>query len=134
MNTVTLVGNLTRDPELRIFENKSVANASIAVNESYKDNRTGEWKETVTFVDLSIWNNNGSENVAGSLGKGDRVLVTGKLKMNQWQTDDGQNRSKLELLVSEIGPTLKWAEVDITKNPKFNGGQTPSNLPPEEVF
>ena len=133
MNSVTLVGNLTRDPELRIFESKSVTNASIAVNESFKDTRTGEWKETVTFVDLSIWNNNGSENVAGSLAKGDRVLVTGKLKMNQWQTDDGQNRSKLELLVNEIGPTLKWAEVDITKNPKGNGGQ-PSNLPPEEVL
>ena len=84
-------------------------------------------------MDLSIWNNNGSENVAGSLAKGDRVLVTGKLKMNQWQTDDGQNRSKLELLVNEIGPTLKWAEVDITKTPKGNGGQ-PSHLPPEEVF
>jgi single-strand DNA-binding protein len=88
-------------------------------------------------VDLSIWNNNGSENVAGSLSKGDRVLVTGKLKMNQWQSDDGQNRTKLELLVSEIGPTLKWAEVDITKNTKSlyegNGGQS-SNMPPEGEF
>ncbi len=133
MNTVTLVGNLTRDPELRFFDNSSVANASLAVNESYKA-KNGEWKETVCFVDLSIWNNAGAENVAASLGKGDRVLVTGKLKMNQWQTDDGQNRSKLELTVSEIGPTMKWAEVNITKNPKVNGGQTPSNLPPEEVF
>ena len=83
MNSVTLVGNLTRDPELRFFENKSVTNASIAVNESYKDQRSGEWKETVTFVDLSIWSNNGSENVAGSLAKGDRVLVTGKLKIGR---------------------------------------------------
>jgi single-strand DNA-binding protein len=123
MNTVTVVGNITRDPELRFFDSGSVVNTSIAVNESFKA-KNGEWKETVAFIDLSIWENAGGENVAECLKKGDRVLVTGKLKMNQWKTDAGENRTKLELTVFEIGPTMKWAEVEITKNPKKGFSQT----------
>ena len=138
MNTVTVVGNITRDTELRFFDSGSVVNTSIAVNESFKA-KNGEWKETVVFLDLSIWENAGAENVAGCLKKGDRVLVTGKLKMNQWKTDTGENRSKIELTVAEIGPTMKWAEVDITKNEKkagsgaYNsGGSAPQSYTSDE--
>lgn len=118
MNTVTLVGNLTRDPEIRFFQgDKSVVNTGLAVNKSFK-NAAGEWQEETTFVDLSIWQNAGAENVANSLSKGDRVLVSGVLKQNTWQTEEGENRSKIEVTVFEIGPTMKWAEVSVTKNPK----------------
>ena len=133
MNTVTLVGNLTRDPEIRFFQgDKSVVNSALAVNKSYKD-ATGEWKEETTFVDLSIWQNAGAENVANSLTKGDRVSVTGVLKQNTWQAEDGTNRSKIEVTVFEIGPTMKWAEVSITKNEK-KGASTSTNWKDEPDF
>ena len=112
MNIVTLVGNITRDPELRFFDgDKSVANTSIAVNESFKGS-DGEWKENTTFVDVSVWNNNGAENVASSLNKGDRVLVSGKLKQSQWE-QDGVTRTKLEMVATEIGPTMKLSLIHI---------------------
>ena len=133
MNTVTLVGNLTRDPEITFFQDdKSVVNSALAVNKSYKD-ATGEWKEETTFVDLSIWQNAGAENVANSLTKGDRVIVTGVLKQNTWQAEDGTNRSKIEVTVFEIGPTMKWAEVSITKNEK-KGASTSTNWKDEPDF
>ena len=133
MNTVTLVGNLTRDPEIRFFQgDKSVVNSALAVNKSYKD-ATGEWKEETTFVDLSIWQNAGAENVANSMTKGDRVIVTGVLKQNTWQAEDGTNRSKIEVTVFEIGPTMKWAEVSITKNEK-KGASTSTNWKDEPDF
>ena len=118
MNNVTLVGNLTREPEIRFFQgDKSVVNTGLAINKSFK-NASGEWQEETDFVDLSIWQNAGAENVANSLSKGDRVIVSGVLKQNTWQTDSGENRSKVEVTVLEIGPTMKWAEVSVTKNPK----------------
>ena len=133
MNTVTLVGNLTRDPEIRFFQgDKSVVNSALAVNKSYKE-ATGEWKEETTFVDLSIWQNAGAENLANSLTKGDRVIVTGVLKQNTWQAEDGTNRSKIEVTVFEIGPTMKWAEVSITKNEK-KGASTSTNWKDEPDF
>jgi len=118
MNNVTVVGNLTREPEIRFFQgDMAVVNTGLAINKSFK-NASGEWQEDTDFVDLSIWQNAGAENVANSLTKGDRVIVSGVLKQNTWQTDSGENRSKVEITVLEIGPTLKWAEVQITKNPK----------------
>jgi single-strand DNA-binding protein len=118
MNNVTVVGNLTREPEIRFFQgDRAVVNTGLAINKSFK-NASGEWQEDTDFVDLSIWQNAGAENVANSLTKGDRVIVSGVLKQNTWQTDSGENRSKVEITVLEIGPTLKWAEVQITKNPK----------------
>ena len=127
MNIVTLVGNITRDPGLRFFDgDKSVANTSIAVNESFKGS-DGEWKENTTFVDVSVWNNNGAENVASSLNKGDRVLVSGKLKQSQWE-QDGVTRTKLEMVATEIGPTMKWAEVSVTKT---SGGGSNKSKPSE---
>jgi len=118
MNNVTLVGNLTREPEIRFFQgDKSVVNTGLAINKSFK-NASGEWQEETDFVDLSIWQNAGAENVANSLSKGDRVIVSGVLKQNTWQTDSGENRSKIEVTVLEIGPTMKWAEVSVTKNQK----------------
>ena len=133
MNNVTVVGNITRDPEIRFFSgDKSVVNTGLAVNKSFK-NASGEWQEETDFVDLSIWQNAGAENVANSLSKGDRVIVSGALKQNTWQTDTGENRSKIEITVMEIGPALKWAEVSITKNPK-KSFTTNANSNKEEDF
>ena len=111
---------------------KSVANTSIAVNESFKGS-DGEWKENTTFVDVSVWNNNGAENVASSLNKGDRVLVSGKLKQSQWE-QDGVTRTKLEMVATEIGPTMKWAEVAITKTAGGSGKSKPTYDTPEGKF
>jgi|TARA_R110002051_G_scaffold39557_3_gene83222 single-strand DNA-binding protein len=133
MNNVTVVGNITRDPEIRFFSgDKSVVNTGLAINKSFK-NAKGEWQEETDFVDLSIWQNAGAENVANSLSKGDRVIVSGALKQNTWQTDTGENRSKVEITVLEIGPTMKWAEVSVTRNAKkASTGKTYTTE--EEVF
>ena len=118
---------------MRFFDgDKAVANTSIAVNESFKGS-DGEWKENTTFVDVSIWNNNGAENVANSLSKGDRVIVSGKLKQSQWE-QDGQTRTKLEMVATEIGPTMKWAEVAITKTAGGSNKSKPTYDTPEGKF
>ena len=126
MNTVTVVGNLTRDPELRIFENGTVANLGIAINESYKDKRSDEWKEITTFMNLAVWGEQEADNVVESLKKGDRVLVSGKLKVRQWETDSGEKRQASEISVQEIGPTLKWATTTGTRNAKKDRSRDPS--------
>ena len=128
-------GNLTKDPELRYFENDScVCNTGLAINKVWTDNK-GQKQESVEFLDLSIWGKMG-ENVAESLSRGDRVLVVGSLKIRRVEGDDGTKRQYPEINVEEIGSTLRWATSDTHKNAKSNGSGTTStsNLTPEEVF
>ena len=100
LNHVFLAGNLTRDPELRNVGEAQVANFGLAVNRRYKT-ASGEQREEVTFVDCEAWGS-----VAGVIGqylkKGSPALVTGRLKLDQWQDRDGQNRSRLKVLVGEF--------------------------------
>lgn len=118
--TVTLTGNLTRDPETRFTPGgQAVTNFGIAVNRG-KD-KPGE------FFDITAWEELG-ENVADSLQKGDRVIVTGRLQQRSWETDAGDKRSKVEVVAYEVGPSLRWATVDgITKqtNSSDSGGGRP---------
>lgn len=113
MNTVTVTGNLTRDPELKFLNGGSaVLSFGLAVNRRQFDKATNEWKETTSFFDVVCWKSL-AENAAESLSKGDRVLVTGRLDQRSWQDDQGNNRSKVELVADEVGLSLLFASAKV---------------------
>lgn len=113
-NTVTLIGNLVEDPELR-FTPSGVAMARIrvAVNRRWRD-QAGEWQEQTSFFGGTLWRE-AAENAAESLQKGTRVIITGSLEQRQWETQEGDKRSVVELRIDEIGPSLRWATASVTK-------------------
>ncbi len=108
-NSVTLVGNITDDPELRFTPSgAAVASFTVAVNRRYK-NQGGEWEDKLDgFFKCSCWREM-AENVAESLGKGARVIVTGRLNQRSWEDGEGKRRSAVEVQVDEVGPSLRWA-------------------------
>ena len=107
-NTITLVGNITRDPELRFTQTgRGVASFGIAVNRRYQVN--GEWQEQTSFFNVVAWGTLG-ENAAASLNKGDRVIVFGRLEQRSWETQDGEKRSVVEVIADELGPSVRWAQ------------------------
>lgn len=124
-NHVTLIGNLVDDPELR-FTPSGVAMAKVrfAVNRRYQD-RNGEWQEDTSFFGGTLWRD-AAENAAESLQKGMRVIVTGRLEQRQWETQEGEKRSMVEVAIDEIGPSLRWATASVTRSPRagdsFGGG------------
>jgi single-strand DNA-binding protein len=100
-NRVILMGNLTRDPELRYIPNGSaVANLRLAINRTYKS-PTGENKEEVTYVTVVVWGKT-AENCAEYLGKGRSVFIEGRLQSRQWDTEDGQKRSVMEVVADRV--------------------------------
>ncbi len=122
-NTVTLVGNITRDPELR-FTPSGQANCrmGLAVNRRWQDKASGEWKENTSFFDVISWGQM-AENVGNSLKKGARVLVTGRLEQRSWEDkDSGQKRYAVEIIADEIGPSLRWATAEVAKNDRRQDG------------
>jgi single-strand DNA-binding protein len=128
-NSVTLIGNLVDDPELR-FTPSGVALAKVrfAVNRRYQD-RNQEWQEETSFFGGTLWRD-AAENCAESLTKGTRVIVTGRLEQRSWETQDGDKRSVVEVAIDEIGPSLRWATAAVTRSPRsgdsFSGGKQPS--------
>jgi len=125
-STVTIVGNVTRDPELR-YTPSGAANASfgVAVNRRWRDSQTNDWKEQVSFFDVVCWREM-ADNVCESLSKGTRIVVTGRLEQRSWEDSDGNKKSKVEIVADEIGPSLRWASAEITKNERRSpdgGGQ-----------
>ncbi len=116
-NSVTLIGNLVDDPELR-FTPSGVAMTKIrfAVNKRYQ-NRDGEWQEETSFFGGTCWRDM-AENVAESLQKGLRVIVIGELQQRSWETQEGDKRSVVEVDIKEIGPSVRWATTTVTKTPK----------------
>ncbi|MFP5486806.1 MAG: single-stranded DNA-binding protein [Acidimicrobiia bacterium] len=119
-STVTLVGNLTRDPELRYTTGgRGVASFGLACNRRYQVN--GEWQEQVSFFNVVAWGTLG-ENVAASLTKGTRVIVTGRLEQRSWETQDGEKRSVVEVVADEVGPGLRWAQAQVERNERTDGG------------
>ncbi len=121
-NTVTIVGNVTRDPELRFTQGGlAVANFGVAWN---MKNRDGE--ESVSFFDVSCWRSL-AENVAESVTKGTRVVIYGRLDHRTWETQDGEKRSKIDIIADEVAPSLRWASADVTRNEfRGEGGGAPS--------
>ena len=121
-NTITVVGNVTRDPELR-YTPSGQANLrlGIAVNRRWQNRQTNEWEEQVSFFDVKCWAQM-AENVSESLGRGTRVVVSGRLEQRSWETDNGDKRSKVEVVADEIAPSLRWATAQVTKNERTDGG------------
>jgi single-strand DNA-binding protein len=119
-NDVTIIGNITRDPELRFLTSgTALTNLGVACNRRYQKNN--EWVEETSFFDCVVWRDQ-AENVAESLTKGDRVIISGRLEQRTWETDDGQKRSKVEIVVDEIGPSLRWALATPARQPSKGNG------------
>jgi len=122
-NNVQVVGNVTRDPELRYTPSgASVTNFSIAYNRRYE--RNGQQVEEVSFFDVVCWGTL-ADNVAASISKGIRVIVEGRLDQRSWETPQGEKRSKIEITADEVSPSLRWASVEVQRNPRddnFGGG------------
>ncbi|WP_409180255.1 single-stranded DNA-binding protein [Amycolatopsis sp. VS8301801F10] len=113
---VTVVGNLTSDPELRFTPSgAAVANFTVASTPRTLDRQSGEWKDgEALFLRCSVWRQ-AAENVAESLTRGARVLVTGRLVQRSFETKEGEKRTVVELQVDEIGPSLRYATARVTK-------------------
>jgi single-strand DNA-binding protein len=118
-NSVTLVGNLTKDPELRYTPSGAgVASFGLAVNRRYQQN--GEWQEQVSFFNIVAWSELG-ENAAASLSKGMRVIVTGRLEQRSYETKEGEKRSVTEIRADELGPSLRWAQAQVERISRDSG-------------
>jgi single-strand DNA-binding protein len=120
-NSVTIVGNVTRDPEIR-YTQGGQANATIgvAVNRRWQNRQTNEWEERTSFFNVVCWREM-AENVAESIGKGSRVIVTGRLEQRSWETENGDKRSVVEIVADEIGPSLRWATATVNRNERRGG-------------
>ena len=120
-NQVTIVGNVTDDPELRFTPSGlPVANFTVAVNSRVK--KGDQWEDRNDgFFRCSCWRDM-AENVAESLQKGTRVMVVGRLQEQKWEDNDGGKRSRIEIQVDEVGPTLRWATATVQKSQRSGGG------------
>ena len=120
---ITVVGNLTADPELRFTPSgAAVANFTVASTPRMMDRQTNEWKDgDPLFMRCSIWRE-AAENVAESLTRGSRVIVTGRLKQRSYETREGEKRTVVELEVDEIGPSLRYATAKVNKASRGGGG------------
>jgi single-strand DNA-binding protein len=120
---ITVVGNLTSDPELRYTQNGlAVANFTIASTPRNFDRASNEWKDgEALFLRASVWREF-AEHVAGSLTKGSRVMATGRLKQRSYETKEGEKRTSIELEVDEIGPSLRYATAQVTRASGGGGG------------
>lgn len=140
-STVTLVGNLTRDPELRFTTGgRAAANFGLAVNRRYQVN--GEWQEQVSFFNCVAWGDMG-ENLAASCVKGTRVVITGRLEQRSYETKEGEKRSSVEVVVEDCGPSLRWARATVERivrdagqasQPATSGDRAPDPIYGEEPF
>ncbi|WP_239376057.1 single-stranded DNA-binding protein [Frankia sp. Cj5] len=124
--TITVIGNLTADPELRFLPNgAAVTGFTVASTPRVLDRQTNEWKDgQALFLRCSIWRQP-AEHVAESLSKGARVIVTGRLKQRSYETQEGEKRTVFELDVDEIGPSLRYATAKVVKAARGTAGQTP---------
>lgn len=123
-NTITVVGNLTRDPELRFTQTgRARALLGIAVNRRWMNRQTNEWDEQVSFFNIVCWAEL-AENVSESLAKGNRVVVTGRLEQRSWETQEGEQRNVVEIVADEIAPSLRWATAEITRTPRGPGAES----------
>ncbi len=120
---ITVVGNLTADPELRFTPSgAAVANFTVASTPRTFDKNTNEWKDgEALFLRCSVWRQ-AAENVAESLTRGSAVIVQGRLKQRSYETKEGEKRTVYELDVDEVGPSLRWATAKVTKASRGGGG------------
>lgn len=141
--TVTVIGNVTRDPELRFTPSgAAVATFGVAVNSRRRNPQTQEWEDAEpSFFDVVCWRDL-ADNVSESLQKGTRVIVSGRLQQRSWEDGDGNKRSKVEVVAEEVGPSLRWATAQVQKadrrTPDSGGsrssGHDDAPFPDEEPF
>jgi single-strand DNA-binding protein len=123
-STVTIVGNLTRDPELRFTAGgKGVASFGVAVGRRYQVN--GEWQEKTSSFNVTAWDQLG-ENAAASLTKGARIIVTGRLEQREYETKEGEKRNVVEIVADELGPSLRWARAEVERTQRTGPDGTPA--------
>ncbi|MFC6715668.1 single-stranded DNA-binding protein [Branchiibius cervicis] len=120
---ITIIGNLTQDPELRFTPSgAAVANFTVASTPRTFDRQSNEWKDGETlFMRCSVWRE-AAENVAESLVRGSRVIVSGRLKSRSFETKEGEKRTVMELEVDEVGPSLRYATAKVNKTQRGGGG------------
>jgi single-strand DNA-binding protein len=115
-NSITIIGNLTRDPEMRYTPSGSAnARFGVAVNRRWQNRQSNEWEESTSFFDVVCWREL-AENAADSLSKGQRVIVTGRLEQRSWESANGEKRNSVEIIADEIGPSLRFATAEIKRN------------------
>jgi single-strand DNA-binding protein len=120
---ITVIGNITGDPELRFTpSDAAVANFTVASTPRAFDRQSNEWKDGETlFMRCSVWRD-AAENVAESLSRGTRVIVSGRLKSRSYETKEGEKRTVIEMEVDEVGPSLRYASAKVTKTQRGSGG------------
>ena len=120
--TITVIGNLTDDPELRFTPSgAAVAKFRVASTPRYLDKASGEWKDgEALFLQCNVWRQV-AENVAESLQRGSRVIVSGRLRQRSYETKEGEKRTVIELEVDEIGPSLRYATAKVQKMSRSGG-------------
>ena len=115
-NSITLVGNVTRDPELRFTPTgQATATFGLAVNRRWQNRQTQEWEEATSFFDVVCWREM-AENVGETITRGTRVIVAGRLEQRSWETPEGEKRSRVEVIADELGPSLRWATAQVVRN------------------
>lgn len=115
-NSITVVGNVVRDPELRFTPSgQATTTFGIAVNRRWQNRQTQEWEEATSFFDVVCWREM-AENVSDSIQKGARIIVTGRLEQRSWEAGEGERRYKIEIVADEVGPSLRWASAEVKKN------------------
>jgi len=127
-NTVTLSGNLTRDPEIRYTrDGNASASFGLAVNRRWQTRGSDDWEESTSFFDVVCWRDI-AENVALSLVKGARVVVTGRLEQRTWENDEGERRSRVDLVADDVGASLKYATAEVTRADRRDSELTESSV------
>jgi single-strand DNA-binding protein len=131
-NTVTLVGNCGRDPEIRYTQGgQAKAEFGLAVSRRWNDRASGEQREQTSWFNVVVWGQL-AENVAESIAKGTRVIVTGRLEQRTWETDQGEKRNVVDVVADEVAPSLRWATAQVQKNDRRDGmagGGAPQGRP-----
>ncbi len=134
-NTITITGNVTREPELRF----TPAGAALCEFGVAWNLRKQNGDDEAMFFNVTCWRSL-AENVAESIDKGDRVIVTGRLNWRSWETDAGEKRQVVDIQAEEVGPSLQWASADVTRNERTDSGpssdqgasSSASNFPTDE--
>lgn len=127
-STATIVGNLTRDPELRFTaDGKTVTNLGVAVNRKWQNRQTGTTEEQTSYFAVTAFGDLAA-NAGACLTKGARVVVTGRLEQRSYETQAGETRSVIEIIADDIAPSLRWAQATIERNPRKDDGR-PADLP-----
>jgi single-strand DNA-binding protein len=122
-NSITISGNLTRDPEMRYTPSGiSKLSFGVAVNRSWRNQQTQEWEEQTSFFNVVAWRQL-AENASASLSKGTRVVVSGRLEQRSWETEQGEKRSIVEIVADDIAPSLRFATADVHRVERSSPGE-----------